>query len=239
MTSKQSNLLWNADNQVSSEDDILIEFGNQFPNLCQQINSIYVIGAHCYEEKSLISKLFPNLNDIYLFEPIPKIFQKLKKKVEDLKLAKLFPLAISDKDEMATFHIASNYASSSLLPMKKHLEVFPHVSEMEDIEVQCRTLESVMDEYQLELPDFLFIDVQGAEYKILSSLKRSTLQSTKVIYTEASTEEFYAGAKNLTDLKELLADTHEFCGYAPLTNYIDNHGNAIFINREYLQFDIR
>lgn len=229
----KDSIWWTSEMNVTSEDDLFLEFARRSPQTCQEIQYLYVIGAHLYQERELFTKVFPNLKKVILFEPIPEVFQQLQNIIKNDPLTVAFPYAISDTDGFADFHITNNFASSSLLNMKEHREIFPSVTDKETINVQVRKLESVILEHNLPRPDILFVDVQGAEYIVLSSIPQSILDTTKVIYTESSTSELYEGAKNLEDLIQLLNKTHEFKGFAALTNRVRNHGNALFIKKHH------
>ncbi len=221
-------MLWEPCRNVSSEDDILHELG-KFP-ICRSIKTIYVIGAHLFQERQLFNRLFPNLTQIYLFEPIPELFQHLQEITAGDQRIRVFPYAIADQNITTQFHVTSNQASSSLLQLGKHKEIFPHVTEAGSITVNCRTLELVIRKYELAEPDMLFIDVQGAEYQVLSALSAKTRSRVKLVYTEASTEELYVGSRPLSDVTSLLEDDFQFLGFAPLAGNTPTHGNALFVN---------
>lgn len=224
-------LWWTADKDVSSEDDLLLELPRRRPELVKQVRTLYVVGAHLFQEEQLFRKMFPNLKHIVLFEPIPSIVAHLSARIDGKPDVTLVPCAVGGRDDKAIFHVTDNFASSSLLPLKKHREIFPWVHDKEEIEVDVRRLETVMKELALPAPDLLFLDVQGAEYLVLSSLSQELLSGLLGIYTETSTDELYEGAKNLTDLQELLGELFEFRGFAPLNNQVRNHGNSIFLRR--------
>jgi hypothetical protein len=113
----------------------------------------------------------------------------------------------------------------------KHKEIFPHVHEVRSLYVPCRTLDHIIQEHNLHEPDMLLLDVQGAEFQILSSLSVPLKQRLLVLYVEASLEEVYTGAKCLGDLKALLDADHELVSFAPLGPTSPTHGNALFLNR--------
>ena len=143
----------------------------------------------------------------------------------------VFPFALADADGTARFHVSNNLQSSSLLPLKAHREVFPYVETVRQIEVPVRSLDSVIDEYGLEQPDLLYVDVQGAEYRVLAGLSEDRRARTRVIYTEASTIEMYEGAKLLSDLEVLLAPQgFELAGFQDMLQ-TRVHGDALFVNR--------
>jgi len=231
---EESHELWWSGREVFSEDDLLLELNGQ--PICRQIKVLYVVGAHLFQERTLLLKLFANIQKIYLFEPIPELFSGLKAKFQHDPMIEVFPFAVSDTNGHSEFYLTNNRASSSLLPLGKHKELFPHVSVEAAITVQTRTLESVMSQYDLPQPDMLFLDVQGAESRILSCLSASLRSHVKLIYTETSKEEIYVGSVPLEQIRSLLAPDFTFLGFAPLTNKTLTHGNALFANRSLMMF---
>lgn len=221
--------LWNTGRTVVSEDDLLRELFAR--PISQHIETAYIVGAHRYQERNLINSLFPNLKNIYLFEPLPGLYQMLKGlELEDNRI-KVFPYAISDTNGQAEFNVTTNdAASSSLLPIGKHQEIFPHVGVSQKIPVQCRALDTVIKENNLSEPDILFLDVQGAEYSILSAISPERIANIRLIYTEASKEELFVGSRPLDDLISLLEPSQKYLGFAPLVQGLWNHGNALFVN---------
>ncbi|WP_454061317.1 FkbM family methyltransferase [Candidatus Nitrospira salsa] len=201
--------------------------------LVHTVHTIYIIGAHLFQEQAMLQRLLPNLHHIYLFEPIPECYTYLKKiTVHDSRI-QVFPYAISQSDGPVEFFLTDNQGeSSSLLPMGKHREIFPSVHHINTITIESRHLEHVIQEYNLVKPDMLFLDVQGAEYQILSSLSEDLLSHIQLIYAEASLEELYEGSKTLQDLRKVLHEHFIFAGYAPMSEQTPTHGNALFTTRE-------
>lgn len=195
------------------------------------IRTLYQVGAHRFQEKALLFEIFPNLERVILFEPLPELFAQLRAQEQDDPRISVLPYAISDRNGETTFHVANNDgASSSLLPFGQHRHLFPQVQTTEQIKVQTRTLDTAVDAHQLPPPDFLFLDVQGAEHQILASLSPVLRHRLRIIYTEASTVEIYAGSRLLKDVEAVLAGDFSFAGYCPLKERIPSHGNALFVN---------
>jgi FkbM family methyltransferase len=223
-------LLWNPSKPVATEDDLLRELHGR--PIASEIKTLYVIGAHRFQERDLFDRLFPHLEHIYLFEPLPAFYAHLKKTLASDARISVFPYAITDSDGQAKFHVTNNDgASSSLLPLAGHKQLFPHVQVHDTITVQTRTLDSVIAEHGLSEPDMLMLDVQGAEFAVVSSLSSSVRSRARLIYTEASKEELYQGARVLDDVASVLAPQFVFLGFAPLANYTPTHGNALFANQ--------
>lgn len=201
--------------------------------ISQKIETLVFAGAHLFQEAHVLFKLFPKLKRVYLFEPLPQLYEPLKRWEAGDPRVRVFPYALSDADGLATFHVTNNDAqSSSLLPLAKHTEIFPDVVEVSRITVERKTLETVMTLHDLSPPDMLFIDTQGAEYQILSSLSAALLRGVQIVYTEVSTEELYKGARTLDDIKVLLDPDFMFVAFAPLFAHTPTHGNALFVNRD-------
>jgi FkbM family methyltransferase len=201
--------------------------------LARQLRVLAVIGAHKFDELPLIDRVFPGLRQIYLFEPLQAPLAALQRLAEGDARLRVFPVAVSDHDGAASFHVASNDGeSSSLLEFGSHRELFPEVSVRRTIEVPTRRLDSVLAEHRLAAPDMLLIDVQGAEYLVLRSLSTSLLASVRLIYTEVSTERVYESAGLLSEVEALLAPRFVNLGYAPLRPGVPMHGNAVFVARE-------
>ncbi|MFC1680336.1 FkbM family methyltransferase [Pseudomonadota bacterium] len=199
--------------------------------ICQRIRTLYVIGAFLFEERSLLNAVFPNLQVVYLFAPIPQAYRKLADTALGDSRLRVFPYAISDFDGEAEFHITNNFLSSSLLSLGRHKELYPEVNVTRTITVQVRTLRTVIHSHTLQSPDMLFLDVQGAEKKILESLNDAIRLRTQIVYTEVSTEELYKSSGTLNDIIDILDSDYAYLGYAPTHNEIQCHGNALFVNR--------
>ncbi len=217
-----------AERRSRSQHDLLDELHDT--PLAGDIRVLYVIGAHRFQEREVLTRLLPNLAAIYLFEPIPQLVAELKRLTANDPRVTVLPYAVSDQDGVAPFHLTNNDGeSSSLLPLGKHRDIFPQVRDVGRIQVDTRRLDTAIRTHRLPNPDMLLIDVQGAEYRVLSSLPASLRSTTRLIYVEASLEEVYVGARSLDELKAMLEPSHRFVGYAPLADHCPTHGNALFV----------
>jgi FkbM family methyltransferase len=198
-----------------------------------EIRVIYQVGAHRAQELQAMRRSFPALSSIVLFDPAPRVRLHLQTLASNSSEIRFFPIAIGDSECRADFYVTDNdQMSSSLLPMKEHKKLFPDVKVVETVEVLCSPLDSIIQEAGLPLPDMLFLDVQGAEYRILASLSDRILDHVKIIYTETSTIEVYEGAQTFNDIQELLCPRFQFAGYKPCMKHIPAHGDAIFLKAD-------
>lgn len=222
--------MWPEARPVASSDDLLKELSGR--PIAEEIRVLYIIGAHLFQERALLSRLFPNLEKIYLFEPLDGAYRELQKLARADDRLQVFQYAIADADGPVDFHITDNNGeSSSILSMGKHREIFPWVHDAALVRVEGRTIGTVIREHHLRQPDMLFLDVQGAEFRILSAASDEILSETKLIYSEVSKEEIYRGSRPLIDVIRLLSRRFLYAGYAPLMQISPTHGNALFVNR--------
>ena len=204
--------------------------------LSTRLRVLCVIGAHRFDELPIIDRLFPALQHIYLFEPQAGPLAVLEELARHEPRIRVFPVAVSDQDGSARFHVTSNDGeSSSLLALGSHRELFPEVTVQRTIEVPTRRLDSVLAEHRLASPDMLLIDVQGAEYQVLKSLPDALLAGVRLIYTEVSTERVYESAGLLSEVEALLAPRFVNLGFAPIRPDVPVHGNAVFVARDDVQ----
>ena len=158
-------------------------------------------------------KQFPN-SIIYSFEPSPINYLKLKK-MESEKV-KTFNLGLSSKKGKETFFTNQLSATNSLLPFCKGVKNkwggLEGLTTIDSIQCEFITLDEFIEENQIYIIDFLKIDVQGAEFKVLEGAK-NTLNKKKiaVIQMELIIEETYVGQKSSNYYFKLF----ESYGYIP------------------------
>lgn len=115
---------------------------------------------------------------VYAFEPVEKNFVLLKKNIEanNLKNVKAFQAAVLDKDGKAKIFLAKTNGSHSIYPGNKKSKDFA--------KVDSTTLKKILSENRIKKCDFLKIDCEGAEYKILFGSSPNTLKKVKKIAME-------------------------------------------------------
>jgi FkbM family methyltransferase len=117
------------------------------------------IGAE-YGHYSLM--LSGNFKKVLAFEPSPKAFPHLVNNIRILKAKNILALkcAISDKDGISSFYIATKRGYSSLI-RRNGIEI--------EKVVKCRTftLLTILRLLHLSKVDLVKVDVEGAEYMVL------------------------------------------------------------------------
>ena len=175
-----------------------------------------------------LAKLFPTAT-IYDFEPVPVIFENLKRNVRRYKNIHCFQLALSNSNGAASMFISSGQsdASSSLQKPKDHLTDHPAVDFKEVQQVPTRTLDTWALENNIQAIDFLWLDMQGHEYEMLYASPQ-ILSTVRLIHTEVSVKETYENALTYAPFKQWL----ESKGFKALIEAIppgSDMGNVLFI----------
>lgn len=220
------------DPDLPPSEDGLLRWLHRRP-ITNGIRTAFVVGAYLFQEHRLLDTLFPNLERIVLIEPLPPVADFLRESTKDDARIQVIPVALGGYNGSASFHVTDNRgASSSLLPLGAHKDVFPHVDVSGTIPVEVRTLDQLLAEHDLPAPDLLLLDVQGAEHAILASLSPPLRDAIQLIYTEASTEALYLGARPLSDLQTLLHPSFQSVSFLPLAPHTPMHGNALFVRTD-------
>jgi FkbM family methyltransferase len=180
---------------------MLINF-NRLPR--HNIKGIIHIGAHECEEKDGYNRFF-NLKDdkIIWIEALKEKVDFNKNKNNDILI---FNECIHEIDnKIVSFMVTNNYASSSILNFKTHLQQHPHVYETNRITMTTKTLKTFYKENSLNVADYNFmnLDIQGAELLALRGAG-DILNNFDYIYTEVNIEELYDGCCLMNEIDEYL-----------------------------------
>ena len=172
--------------------------------------------------KKEYSRGFPNAK-VYTFEPVPKNFKRIGENLERFhaERIKTYQVALSDENGKATFHVSSKddatmgdawdsgNKSSSLMPPDEHEKLFPSIKFATQIEVETKTLASFCHEEGLDSIDFIHLDVQGAEIKVLSGAGQ-ILQNVKIIWMEVSNVSLYKNQPLKQDIETFMENAGFF-----------------------------
>jgi len=192
---------------------------------------IFDVGAHRGETVSRLIKLFPN-SRVLCFEPFPDSFQHLKSfEAENIVLHNF---GFSDNSGTEDFFVNHGSATNSLLRSSENAEHTwgnPEVyNQKSKISCEFTTMDSFISENNISSIDFLKIDVQGAEHKVLAGAIETLSQKIpKLIQLEIILVDTYEGQKSM--------------GY--YTNFLEKYGyctimisDMAFINNKLVQIDL-
>lgn len=174
---------------------------------------VYDVGASIGDFSSMASKL-RNVVQVYAFEPIPEIYDKLLRRMQRSPHAQCFNIALGDSRGMAEFYQSDYTPSSSLLPMGRlHRLEFPYTAHTTSRQVNVACLDDFVAERQLALPDFIKLDVQGFEDRVLRGGSRC-LGHARHCVLEMSLVSLYEGSLLFDDLYQVMRDSgYRFVGF--------------------------
>lgn len=134
---------------------------------------VFDVGANRGEWSKLVLNENTHVN-LYAFEPIPQIHKLLKNNFGNNSNVKTFNLAFSSVHGVCDFYYYSSTLQSSELSgfydreiLRNSFNLFPN-----RIQVSIETLDRFCEDQKISRIDFLKIDTEGAEWKILNGSKK-------------------------------------------------------------------
>lgn len=193
--------------------------------------TVFDVGAHTGQSATYYKSTYENSN-IYSFEPFPNSFELLK--TLNLTNFKPFNLGLSDTKGLESFCSNKGSPTNSLLSLSQSAKEtwggIEGLSEVGKFDCEFTTLDDFCDENKVEFIDFLKIDVQGAEFKVLKGAHRALNgKRIGVIQLEVILGDTYTGQKTPGYYMGLLE------GYDYKLAYVSD---LSFINGELVQFDL-
>ena len=171
-------------------------FGTPEPKLFLEL------GAHCGTDTAWLATL-PGVT-IHAFEPDPRNSQPAR---ENLTLHRAAVAACDGRGPLLLSAEGWGHEwtlSSSIKRPKNHLQRYP-VTFGETVEVELVALDTFHRERGLDVVDFIWADIQGAEGEMVHGA-HETLRRTRYLYTEYSDDELYEGQATLGELLALLPE---------------------------------
>jgi FkbM family methyltransferase len=173
-------------------------------------------GCHVGVDTQRLRDTFPTARLIAV-EPDPRNLIHLSSRGVT-SIAEVLPMAVSDRDGSATFHLSEadlstdhpswvksrEYSgSSSLKRPAEHTAQHPWCVFEKSVEVPTITLDTLARERSLDRIDLIWADVQGAEDLLIAG-GQTALARTRYLYTEFSDTEVYQGQIPLAKILERL-----------------------------------
>ncbi len=184
-------------------------------NLPSEFNVFFDIGAHKGETSIEMYKNF-SIKKSYLFEPIIENFKILEKNVSKLKLKnnlELFNFALGEENKETIINEVFESSSSTLNDInentkyfkrkKKILQFFTRKKEIRKKKIKIVSFLNFIKRGNINKIDFIKIDTEGFEYKILRNLGEN-LQNVGVIQFEHHYDLMILKNYNFRDINNLL-----------------------------------
>ncbi len=157
-----------------------------------QTTSCVDIGANRGEFLEFFTSRAPDGRHVAI-EPIPALAEELRARFPSVEVAEC---ALAEQEGSATFYWAVNDPGWSGLQVQEHL----HNMEVEEITVQLKPLDAVIS----KPVDFIKIDVEGAELRVLGGASETLRQHRPVILFEHAITHAKAHGTTPTDVYTVL-----------------------------------
>ena len=160
----------NDPSEIWCIDEIVINNDYVLHNFVNNVDKHFIdIGANCGVATIILAKQNP-LSTIYSFEPDPRVFHVLKLNTEanNLQNVILFNAAVSKKGiSHLELCIHPQYSGgNTTYSDEKHFHDFFN-STVKTFQVDAKSLDQLIDQYNISEIELLKIDCEGGEYDIL------------------------------------------------------------------------
>lgn len=211
-------------------------------------NNIFDVGAFNGLDGLILALTNPKIK-VHAFEANPDLINIIKinkKKIENYKKVKiknykLNNFAVSNKNGFLTFNIAKNPTVSSLNKFSKNIDrTWPgyrkaHCTVIKKIKVKSITLEKYCINNKIKKINYLHIDTQGSDLKVLNGLRKNISIVHKGVLEAAISKDksLYKSNHTITDVKKFLFKNN--FGISKINNVDQNityEKNIYFYNKK-------
>jgi FkbM family methyltransferase len=179
----------------------------------KHVSGVIHVGANHGQERDLYER-----HDLCVLwiEALPEAFEILRGTLEGYPRQIALQALVTDQDDAEyAFHVANNEGqSSSILDLKHHKDIWPHVSYERTVTLRSTTLDALVEARHIDATryDALILDTQGSELLVLRGAARH-LSRFRYIKTEVADFESYAGCCQLADIARFMT-AHGFREYS-------------------------
>lgn len=191
-------------------------------------------GAFTGHDTLRLAAQFPH-GTVHAFEPVPSLFQQLKKNTQPSSNIICYPVGLSDRTGTAHLHISEKpekpgvISQANSLHQPKERLSYSSLIFTDTVEIPVTTLEAWGRQHTITQIDALWLDLQGHELHVLEGMG-ALLETVRVIHTEVSFLESYEGIPQYADVQAWMHE-HNFKevgqNFKNTTDWF--FGNAVFI----------
>ena len=161
-------------------------------------------------------------NFVYAFEPTPELFNHLCETFSSYSNVKILPFAVDEEEGEAIFNIAGtgDWGCSSLYTFDPEIhekwEGRPDFHFTNQVTVEKKRLDNFISENNIESIDYLWVDAQGNDFKVMKSLgdKISIVKEGKC-EGSYSVDLYVNTENNVNDIVEWLTNKGFKCKIVP------------------------
>tara|TARA_B100001996_G_scaffold381255_1_gene370318 strand:+ start:371 stop:1072 length:702 start_codon:yes stop_codon:yes gene_type:complete len=157
---------------------------------------VFDIGAY---EGNFTKKIYKKFKcNIYAFEPLEKYSEKLKKTFQNDLNVRIYNFGLLDEDKVIKL---SNIDGASSIFSRPEGEL--------NISVTMKSFVKFIEENSINKIDFLYMNIEGSEYKLLSQIIESGFISN-INHLQVQFHNFVEGSKKLRkEIRKELRKTHK------------------------------
>jgi len=182
--------------------------------------TIFELGVHWGEDTRRIMNLCESAPNYHGFEPDPRNIAIIQDRMINTLPYNMTLVegAVGSKNEVLDFHLSDGNhptngnqmtGANSIRPPKDVLKRHAWIKFNKKIKVQCFTLDEYCKNNNIHHIDFMWCDIQGAEYDMILGAM-DILSKTKYTTLEFSDVELYEGQKTLNQYMDLLRKTGDW-----------------------------
>ncbi|MDX2303952.1 MAG: FkbM family methyltransferase [Microscillaceae bacterium] len=171
------------------------------------------IGVYAYQAHTMIDEA-----NIYAFEPLPKLYRRLKR---SFKKVHIFQLAISNASENQVSFKIPIVRSRELRTRATLLTSYreTHETSSRIIQVKTQTLDDFVGEKSIHTIDLIKIDVEGFEFEVIQGAENSINKFAPILQIEIEQRHHhYPITENFAHLK---ARNYTCCFLNPRSNQME------------------
>jgi FkbM family methyltransferase len=206
---------------------MLLDLNDLIEDFNLEITGVIHLGAHLAEEAQLYSDL--GIQEVWWVEGNPGVMGKLQEILAPYGHHLINALMADEDGEKRVFNI-TNYdgMSSSIFEFGQlHLTSSPDTKFVQRLELETRTLDSLVEEYGISGCNFLNMDLQGAELLVLKGAEKA-LGDINYIYTEINEDYVYQNCALVGEIDAFLPDFKRVAtGMTPA-----RWGDALYVRRD-------
>ncbi len=147
---------------------------------------IYDIGANVGYFSLLAAVLAGERGKVYAFEPLPRnvAFLRRHKDINQMNIIEVIEAAASDHSGTARFDLGASTAMG-------------HIAEGGELEVKMVCLDDLLSEGVIQPPDYMKVDVEGAEFLALSGAKKLLMEHHPLLFLDTHNQEAHQATLSL------------------------------------------
>ena len=178
----------------------------------RRVRGVIHVGANSGPERDEYAAL--GLEVVWV-EPIPEVFERLVENIRPFERQRAVMALVTDVDGREyDFHVSSNEgASSSILPLARHRDLWPHVDYAATVRLTGVTLPTLLAREGIDPGRYqaLVLDTQGSELLVLRGAA-PLLRGFEYVKAEVADFEAYAGCCLLDEMTAFMREQ----GFRPI-----------------------